>query len=539
LGIQNLNCFFNPKAIAVIGASEDKDALGARILCNLIGSYKGLIFPVNPFRQTIQGITAYSNINKIPNKIDLAIIATPAHTVPQIVEECGKAQVSGVIIVSAGFSECDPEGESLTRQILEHRKTYGIRIIGPNSLGVIRPKNGLYATFGDKKAMPGKIAFISQSAALCGTVLDWSQETKVGLSAVVAIGSTIDVDIGDLIDYFGADPQTRAIMLYVESIKNIRSFISSARGFARTKPIVIVKAGRSNESHSFKLSSISKLTKDTVYDAVFRRIGIVRVKTINELFDCAKALSMQPNPCSPSLTIVTNAGGPGLLAADQLALRGGQLSQVSKTSLMALRSILPNYCGVSNPIDILEEATLERFRNVLQVCFTDPASGSILVIHSPQGVTNPYNIAKSVLELSEYNNKTLLVSLMGEDSNCQEARRMLNLNGIPTFKAPEEAVLAFMNMYSYTNNLESLYQTPEEIELNLGDPVHLKPLIRRAFCEGRHVLNLPESFALLNAYNIPPVKSCIVKTAEEASVKGFELSYPVTQCTLNQKTEKN
>ena len=528
MGIQNLNCFFNPKAIAVIGASEDKDALGARILCNLIGAYKGLIFPVNPFRQTIQGITAYSNISKIPNKIDLAIISTPAHTVPQIVEECGKAQVSGVIIVSAGFSECDPEGQRLTRQILEHKKTYGIRIIGPNSLGVIRPKNGLYATFGDKKAIPGKIAFISQSAALCGTVLDWSQETKVGLSAVVAIGSTIDVDIGDLIDYFGADPQTRAIMLYVESIKNIRNFISSARGFARTKPIVIVKAGRSNERHSFALSNISKFSKDTIYDAVFRRIGIVRAETINDLFDCAKALSMQPNPCSPSLTIITNAGGPGLLAADQLALRGGQLSQVSKTSLTALSSILPNYCGVSNPIDILEEATLERFRNVLQVCFTDPPSGSILVIHSPQGVTNPYNIAKSVLELSEYNSKTLLVTLMGEDINCQEARRMLNLNGIPAFKAPEEAVLAFMNMYSYTNNLESLYQTPEEIELNLGDPIHLKPLIRKAFCEGRHILSLPESFALLNAYKIPSVKSFIVKTTEEASAQGCELGYPVT-----------
>ena len=303
-------------------------------------------------------------------------------------------------------------------------------------------------------------------------------------------------------------------------------------------PLLSSRLVRSNERHSFALSNISKFSKDTVYDAVFRRIGIVRVETINDLFDCAKALSMQPNPCSPSLTIITNAGGPGLLAADQLALRGGQLSQVSKTSLTALRSILPNYCGVSNPIDILEEATLERFRNVLQVCFTDPSSGSILVIHSPQGVTNPYNIAKSVLELSEYNSKTLLVTLMGEDSNCQEARRMLNLNGIPTFRAPEEAVLAFMNMYSYTNNLESLYQTPEEIELNLGDPSHVKPLIRKAFCEGRHILSLPESFALLNAYKIPSIKSFIVKTTEEASAKGCELGYPVTLKPLYTTSEK-
>ena len=242
MGVKSLDCFFNPKAIAVLGASERDSSLGARIMRNLKESYKCSVFPVNPFRQTVQGISAYPSVSKIPSKIDLAIVATPAHTVPQIVEECGKAGVSGIIIVSAGFN--DAEGHELRRQICEYQRSYGMRIIGPNSLGVIRPANNLYATFGDKKAVAGKIAFISQSAALCSTVLDWSQETHVGLSAVVSVGSALDVDVSDLVEYFGSDAKTRAIMLYAESFSNIRNFMSSARGFARTKPIIILKAGR-------------------------------------------------------------------------------------------------------------------------------------------------------------------------------------------------------------------------------------------------------------------------------------------------------
>jgi acetyltransferase len=539
LGIENLNCFFKPKAIAVIGASERESSLGGLIFRNLFGIYQGLVFPVNPFRQTVQGITAYPSIGKVPSKIDLAIIATPAHTVPQIIEECGKAGVPGVIIVSAGFNECDSEGQDLTRRIIEHRITYGTRIIGPNSLGIIRTKNNLYATFGDSEAIPGKIAFISQSAALCGTVLDWSQETKVGLSAVVSIGSMIDVDLSDLIEYFGADSQTRAIMLYVESIKNVRSFISAAKAFARTKPIVIVKAGRFNKNRDFVLSHVTRITEDDIYDAVFRRIGILRVDTVTELLDSAKALSMQPNPSTPCLTIVTNAGGPGLAAADQLNLKDGRLSLVSNAATSALKNLLPHYCSISNPIDILEEATPERFRNVLQICLDDTASESVLVIYSPQGVTKPSNLANIAVEMSKKTRKTLLISLMGEDHDCQEARKILHLNGIPAFRTPEEAVSAFMYMYSYTRNLESLYQTPEEMELNLDNPLRLKGVIRHAFCEGRQVLNLPESLSFLEAYEIPTIKTYIAKTAQEALEIASELGYPVAMKALDEKSSGN
>jgi acetyltransferase len=534
LGIENLNCFFNPKTIAVIGASERKTSLGGLIFRNLLGTYQGLVFPVNEFRQTVQGVKAYPSISKVPSKIDLAIVATPAHTIPQIVEECGKAGVAGIIIVSAGFSTCDSVGQNLTRQIIERSIRYGTRIIGPNSLGVMRPKNNLYATFGDKKAVPGKIAFISQSAALCGTVLDWSQETKVGLSAVVSLGSMVDVNLSDLIEHFGADSQTRAIMLYVESIKDVRSFISAARGFARTKPIVIVKAGRFNKDRDIVLSNVTRMTEDDVYDAAFRRIGMVRVDTVNELFDCAKALSMQPNPNNPCLTIITNADGPGVLAADQLNLKGGQLSPVSDTSASTLKGILPYYCRVSNPIDLLEEATPERFRDALQICLNDPAIESVLLIYSPQGVTKPSSMAGITVDLSKKTRKTLLVSLMGEDPECQEARRTLNLNGIPAFRTPEEAVTAFMYMYSYTRNLELLYQTPEEIELNLDNPLCIKGVIRRACTQGRHVLSLPESLSVLETYKIPTAKTYVAKTSQEASVITSELGFPVTMKALQE-----
>ncbi len=529
MNVKNLNCFFNPKAIAVIGASERDSSLGARILCNLRSSYEGGIFPVNPFRQTVQGIAAFPNISKVPAKVDLAIVATPAHTTPQIVEECGKADVSGIIIVSAGFD--GEEGQNFTKKISQFQRQYGMRIIGPNSYGVIRPKNNLYATFGDKRAKAGKIAFISQSAALCSTVLDWSQETEVGLSAVVSVGSTIDVKVSDLLEYFGSDAQTRAIMIYVESLTNVRDFMSSARGYARTKPIVIVKAGRFHEAATFGISP-AKLTEDDIYDSAFRRSGIVRVATINELFDCAKALSMQPNPTDPRLTIITNASGPGVLAADQLSLKGGKLSEISPSSAHALKAILPYYCKICNPIDILEEATPDRYRKVLQACLNDPASGSILVIYSPQGLTHPAVIANLAVELSENVNKTLLIALMGEDSSCQEARRLLNQRGVPAFRTAEEAVSAFINMFTYTRNLEALYQTPQEIELNVGDTAHLRATIRHAFREGRQVLTLNESLRFLEAYKIPTVKTFVAKNVEEALSIAHEVGYPFTMMPL-------
>ncbi|MFB3887866.1 MAG: bifunctional acetate--CoA ligase family protein/GNAT family N-acetyltransferase [Candidatus Bathyarchaeia archaeon] len=535
MGIENLNKIFNPQRIAVIGASDREDSLGAKILRNLIGvGYKGTVFPVNPFRQVVQGIMAYPSVSKIPRRVDLAIVATPAHTVPQIVEECGKTGVSGVVITSAGFREAGEDGEALERQILEHKRKYGMRIIGPNSFGIIRPKAGLYATFGDKKARPGKIAFISQSAALCASALDWAQEAQVGFSAVISTGSMIDVDLGDLIDFFGTDAQTRSIVLYVESIKNARNFMSAARGFARTKPIVVVRAGRFKESSVPALSHSGNIAgEDAVYDAAFRRAGIVRVGAISDLFDCAEALAMQPNPTGPNLTIITNAGGPGIMATDSLIAKGGKLSKLSTETVEGLRRVLPSYCSLANPVDIFEEATPERFRVALELCLQDKASNGYLVIYTPQGASEPFAIAKVVVGLAKQTKKPVLVSLMSVDPRCNRAKRFLQSNGVPVFSTPEQAVSTFMYMYSYTQNLGLLYETPEEVPLELTVPASLRAVLKSVYCDGRQVLTLAESLRFLEGYRIPVAKTMVARSGNEAEALASKLGYPVVMKALS------
>jgi acetyltransferase len=533
----NLKGFFNPKAIAIVGASERVDSIGNRILHNLIGGYQGKIFPVNSFRQNVQGLKAYPTIDRVPSKVDLAIISTPAHTVPQLVEECGRAGVLNAVIVSAGFRECDIVGKELSQRILDCKKAFGMRIIGPNSFGIIRPNSNLYATFAEKKAVPGKIAFISQSGAFCGSALDWSLETQVGLSAVVSMGQTIDVDLGDLIEYFGNDPQTRIIMVYAESIKNTRTFMSAARGYAKTKPIIIVKPSRIDENQNFMVSD-TRLLKEAIHDAAFRRCGVVRVETINGLFDCAKTLSMQTNPTVPHLTIITNASGPALMALDQINRRGGKLAEISDATVQALKDILPYYCNLTNPIDLLEEATPERYCKVIKTCIDDNASSSLLVIYTPTGLTSPSSLADLIVESSKQTKKNMLVCLMGEDPQCQEARRTLNRNGVPAFKNPQEAVRTFMNIFVRTQNLDLLYQTPEEIHIDQGLPTHLIGVLRRAFSEGREILNLEESFQLLDAYKIPTVKTLFAKTVEESSAFANQLGYPIIIKTLSPQYSK-
>ncbi len=534
LGTEKLDAIFDPRRIAVIGASDRDRSIGAKLLRNLIGvGYKGVVYPVNPFRSTVQGIMAYPNIKKIPWKVDLAVVATPAHTVPQIIEECGEAGVSGVIIISAGFTGCGKEGETLAKQILAHKNHYNMRIIGPNSLGIMRPRIKLNVTFANKSAVPGKIAFISQSAALCASVLDWASEANIGFSAIVSTGSMLDVNLGDLIDYFGADAQTRSIVLFVESIKDAREFISAARGFARAKPIVVVRAGRFRESAGAAFSHTGALCgEDAVYDAAFRRAGIVRVEEISDLFNCAEALAMQPNPQGSNLTIITNAGGPGVTATDHLIAMNGKLTSLSSEILQALESALPFYCSVMNPVDLLEEATSDRFRQAMEICFKDPNSDGFLIIYTPQGEAEPIATAKAIVELSKQTTKPILTSLMGEDE-CRRARRMLRKNGIPTFRTAEQAVSTFMYMYRYTQNLELLYQTPEELSVELSDSASLKEILKKAFDGGRKVLSLPDSMRFLDAYKIPMIKTRIAKDSGEAETVAFETGYPIIMKALS------
>ncbi|MCW4009756.1 MAG: bifunctional acetate--CoA ligase family protein/GNAT family N-acetyltransferase [Candidatus Bathyarchaeota archaeon] len=541
MGIENLSHIFNPKRVAVIGASERAESFGARILRNLASASDVEVYPVNPFRRKVQGIPAYPIISRVPAEIDLAVVATPAHTVPQIVEECGKAHVKGIIITSAGFQEDGSNSQLLERQILEHKKTYGMRILGTSSFGVIRPSINLYATFGKQAALPGKIAFISQSAALCALALDWAAEAQVGLSAVVSTGSMVDVDLGDLIDYFGMDPQTRSIVLYIESVKNARKFLSAARGFARTKPIIVLKAGCFQETRLPALCHSGRLSgQDAVHDAAFRRVGIVRVDAVSELFNCAGALTMQPNPAGPNPVIVTNAGGLGIMAADRLIAEGGKLVDLSPQSAEVLAHVLPYYCSVANPLDIFEDASPERFKAALEICLGDSQTSGCIVIFTPQGITEPSALAAVVMELAGKHRKPLLVALTGEENSCREARKLLHSNRVPAFRTPEEAVSTYMYMWRYTQNLELLYQTPKEFSVDLDVPHYLKGILRRAFCEGRAVLTLPESLRFLEAYQIPTVKTVIAKTRQEATTLAGQLGYPVAMKVVSpQLTHKS
>ena len=476
----------------------------------------------------------YPTIRETPEVADLAIVATPANTVPSIVEACGVCGVQGVVIVSAGFKEAGERGSDLERQVREHQRKYGLRVIGPNSFGIIRPRINLFATFADKRAYPGKIAFLSQSAALCASALDWGWEAQVGFSAVVSTGSMLDVDVGDLIDYFGMDSQTKSIMLYMESIKNPRKFMSAARELARDKPIVVVKAGRFRESRDAALSHSGALAgEDAVYDAAFKRAGVVRVKGINDLFYCVEALTMQPNPSGNRLVIITNAGGPAIVASDRLIARGGKLSQLTKETIQTLRLALPAYCNVMNPVDIYEEATSDRFQSVVEICLKDSNSDGFLVLYTPQGATDPRSLARTIVDQTKQMQKPILVCLMSQDDRCREARRILHGAGIPTFTSPEDAVSSFMYMHRYTQNLELLYQTPKELP---DEQVHvslLKGILRRAFCEGRAVLSLPESMAFLEEYNIPAVKTVVARTIDEATRLSSEIGYPVVVKVLS------
>jgi len=532
--VEKLNKIFNPRRIAVIGASDREDSIGYKLLRNLVGvGYKGAVYPVNSFRPTVQGITAYPTIGKIPWHVDLAVIATPAHTVPQLVDECGRAGVSGLIVISAGFRETGEEGEAFEKQILDLSQQYNMRLVGPNCLGIIRPRIKLNATFANKTANPGKIAFISQSAALCTSVLDWASEAHVGFSAIVSVGSMSDVDFGDLIDYFGTDPHTKSIVLYIESIKNSRKFMSASRGFARTKPIIVVKAGKFRESAEAAICHTGALCgEDAVYDAAFRRAGIVRVEGISNLFNCAEALAMQPPPKGSKLTIITNAGGPGIMATDTLIAMGGTLSSLKEETLEALQRILPPYCSRLNPIDILEDSTTDRFRKVMEVCFKDSSSDGFLIIYTPQGASDPVDTAKAIVELSKETTKPILTSLMGED-DCWKARKLLRKNSVPAFSTPEEAVSTFMYMCNYAQNLELLYETPEELAIEVSIPESLREVLQKVHKEGRSILTDPESRQFLQAYGIPTLTSKVATTQKEARKTSSEIGYPVVMKALS------
>jgi acetyltransferase len=368
-----LKKIFEPRTVAVIGASNNEGSVGYALISNMIGSgFKGTVYPINYKNKSIYGVRSYSKLQDTRDEIDLAIIATPSHTVPDLVRECGEYGVGGIVIISAGFMEAGEEGHQLTETVLGYAKKYNMRIIGPNCLGFIKPSIKLNASFANKIALPGKIAFISQSGALCTAILDWSVEKNVGFSYFVSIGSMVDVGFHDLIDYFGNDPNTSSIVIYMESLTNTRKFMSAARAFARTKPIIVLKAGKSDAGAKVALSHTGTLAgNDIAFDAAFKRAGIIPVNTIEELFNAAQALALQPRPGGKRLAIVTNAGGPGVLATDHLIMHGGELAKLSDDTFDKLNAVLPPAWSHNNPVDVLGDAGAEKYKKATEAVLQD------------------------------------------------------------------------------------------------------------------------------------------------------------------------
>ncbi|TAK66425.1 MAG: GNAT family N-acetyltransferase [Betaproteobacteria bacterium] len=540
----SLGAIFAPKSVAVIGATEKVGRVGRTVLWNLISNpFGGTVYPVNKRHKQVLGIRAYADVARVPETIDLAVIVTPAPTVPGVVSECVAAGVKSAIIISAGFKEAGAAGAALERRIAETARGK-LRLIGPNCLGVMRPVAHLNATFASAMARAGTVGFISQSGALLTAVLDWSFRENVGFSACVSVGSMLDVNWGDLINFLGDDPHTHSIMIYMESIGDARSFISAAREVALTKPIIAIKAGRTAAAAKAAASHTGALAgSDDVLDAVFRRCGVLRVNSISDLFHMAEVLAKQPRPSGPRLSIVTNAGGPGVLATDTLIALGGELADLSEPTMRALDQVLPPHWSHGNPIDILGDADPERYAQVLEIAAKDPNSDGLLVVLTPQAMTDPTETAKRLTAFAVTPGKPVLASWMGgKDVVAGEA--ILNQANIPTFGYPDTAARTFTLMDRYAYNLRGLYETPTLVEAETEaapDRAQARQFILDARNSGRSLLTEFESKQLLAAYRIPTVPTRIAASEDEAVQCAAAIGFPVVlkldSQTITHKTE--
>jgi acetyltransferase len=526
-----LDAIFAPRNIAVIGATDKAGSVGRTILWNLISSpFGGAVFPVNPQRPSVLGIKAYPKIEAVPDAVDLAVIVTPAPSVPAIIRECVEAGVKGAIVISAGFKETGETGVALEQQIFEEARRGSMRIVGPNCLGVMSPVTGINATFASAMARPGNVGFISQSGALCTAVLDWSFREHVGFSHFVSIGSMLDVGWGDLIDYLGNDPHTKSIVVYMESIGDARAFLSAAREVALTKPIIVIKAGRTQAAAKAAASHTGALSgSDLVLDAAFRRSGVLRVDSIAELFYMAEVLAKQPRPAGPRLTILTNAGGPGVLATDALIGSHGELASLSDATCDAFDRLLPPHWSHSNPVDILGDASPERYAQALTIAVADENSDGLLVILTPQAMTDPTRTAEALRAQAMNGDKPIIASWMG-GADVAAGQAILAQANVPTFPYPDTAARIFTHMWRYSYNLRALYETPSgasDLERDVVGRQRVADILRAALASGRTLLTEFESKLVLAAYAIPTIDTRVAATADEAVANAQAIGYPV------------
>ena len=524
-----LTALFEPKSLALIGASERENSIGSVLFKNLIDSgYKGQYYAVNPKYERVHGMRSYKSIAEIGVRVELAIIATRPQSVLEIVEQCGKSGVKNAIIVTAGFAEAGHSGVLLERKTLAMARRYGVRILGPNCLGIIRPELGLNATFANVGANVGNLALVSQSGAMCSALLDWAKSNQVGFSSVISLGSTADVDFGEILDYLAWDNRTHSILLYLEGLHDARRFMSALRSAARIKPVLLLKAGRhAAGSAAVKVHSGILGGADDVFEAAIRRAGVVRVKNVGQLFYAAKALTSKFCPLGKRLAIVTNGGGPGAMAADHAGDMGIPLAKLSPITIKALNAVLPLNWSRSNPIDIAGDATPERYCDALLAVADDEGVDGILTLLAPQAMTQPLAVAQAVVAVHAHSSKPILACWMGEEQ-VLAGRTALEQSGIPAFPMPETAVELYYHIATYYENQKLLLQTPPA-----GSPLTrrgsegARMLIEAVLQEGRKVLSEMESKAVLRAFHIPVAQTMVARSATESLLLAEQIGFPV------------
>ncbi len=530
MNIHKLNNIFNPQRIALIGVTTNPNSVSGKVLINLVsGGFRGVVYPINPDHEAVMGIPCFPDVKSLPRVPDLGIICTTAEKVPGLVRECGEAGIRGLIIMSAGFKEIGEEGVKLEEEIrVEIGKFEGMRVIGPNCLGIIVPGLKLNASFAADMPKQGNIAFISQSGALCTSVLDWAMEGKIGFSQFVSIGNSLDVEFGDLIDYFGEDENTKCIILYIESIRNPRKFMTAARAFARKKPIIVYKAGRFPESAQVAASHTGAMaSEDAVYDAAFQRAGLARVYDIGDIFSVAELIGRNKIPQGPRLGIITNAGGPGVMATDALIASNGTLAELSDETMSKLNENLPAYWSHGNPVDVLGDARAKRIAKATQIVLEDKGVDAVLVILTPQAMTNPNATAREISALVNTTHKPILAAWLGGQS-MHEADDILVGNGIPSYKTPEQAIRAFMTLVAYNRNLATLYETPKDIPVEFSiDRLRIREEFNAMISNKASVLSEETSKSILESYGISTTKPVFASSADEAVVNAGRIGYPV------------
>ena len=529
MSLYNLERMFKPASVAVVGASEKPGSIGRAVMDNLtIGGFTGRIVPVNPMRGQVLGHKAYPRVAEVEGPLDLVVVCTPISIAPQVIQDCGKKGVAGAIIISGGGKEAGDKGRQIEAQIIEEAYKGRVRIVGPNCVGVVSSAARLNASFGHTMPLPGKLAFISQSGAVCTSIVDIAVTDRIGLSHVISVGSMLDVDFGDLIDYLGNDEDVAGILLYIESVTNHRKFMSAARAVSRIKPIIALKMGRSQAGIKAAASHTGAMAgADAVYDTAFRRAGIIRVETIEDLFGTAELTGKQPLPQGDRLAIISNAGGPGVMAADYLASYGIEPVQPSKKTMAELDKFLPSFWSHANPFDILGDASPDTFRQVVEVCLNSGEYDAALVMTAPQAMNHPTDMALQLAPSLKGMTFPVFTVWMG-GREMTSGREVLNLAGIPTYDTPERAIRAFRYMYLYGRNLKMLQEVPPKLSRAITvDQDKAGEIVGRIEGQGRKLLTETESKELLAAYGIPTTPTRLAESEDQAVALAAELGYPV------------